>query len=88
VADAMIPAGEAPVLGADRPLGDALTELAESPVGRALVCPGDRLDGMVWITDVARVLDVLSGTGRARPAAPVDAGSVAPEATAMGRGGR
>ena len=60
VADGMLAVGDVPVLSPDRPLSEALTELAQSQLGRGLVCAGDRLEGMVSITDIARVLEVRS----------------------------
>ncbi len=61
VHEAMLPVSEAPVVSADRDLPDAFTDLAQSPVGRALVCAGDRLEGLVSISDVARVLELRLG---------------------------
>ena len=43
----------------------ALAELAESPVGRALVLDGDRLLGLLSITDLARALEVGGSRRRA-----------------------
>jgi len=60
VREAMIPVGETLVMEPARPLADALSDLAGSPVGRALVCSGDRLDGLLSITDVARVVELRS----------------------------
>lgn len=60
VTDGMFAVSDIPVLSSDRALSEALTDLAESQLGRGLVCAGDRLEGMVSITDVVRVLEVRS----------------------------
>ena len=60
VREAMTPVGETLVMEPGRPLADGLSDLAGSPVGRALVCSGDRLDGLLSITDVARVVELRS----------------------------
>jgi Zn-dependent protease len=64
VGEAMVPVGEALVMDPARPLADALGDLAASPVGRALVCSGGRLQGLLSMTDVARLVELRSG---ARP---------------------
>jgi Zn-dependent protease/predicted transcriptional regulator len=58
VADCMIPLENVPVLDADDDLADALAELSESELGRALVLEDDRLVGFLSTTDVARALEV------------------------------
>jgi len=63
VGEAMVRVEDVLVLTVDRPLSEALSELAQSELGRALVCSGDRLEGLVSITDVARVIEIR-GTGR------------------------
>lgn len=62
VRECMLPRSEVPVLTEDDELVDALTELTDGDVGRALVLDGDRLLGLLSITDVSRALE----TGRRR----------------------
>jgi Zn-dependent protease/CBS domain-containing protein len=69
VADCMIPLEDAPVVEEDDELVDALAELSESEVGRALVVDGDRLVGFLSTTDIARALEV----GQLRRRAPTPA---------------
>jgi Zn-dependent protease/predicted transcriptional regulator len=64
VADCMLSGDEVPVLDRDDDLADALAELSESGVGRGLVVDGNRLVGLLSITDVARLLQ--SGSRRRR----------------------
>jgi Zn-dependent protease/CBS domain-containing protein len=61
--DAMIPREDVPTVAEDDDLIDAAGELAESDVARALVLDGDRLVGLLSVTDVARALEVR-GAGR------------------------
>ena len=58
VRDCMIPRDQVPVLSADESAIDALAELSESEVNRGLVLEGDRLAGLLSITDLARALEV------------------------------
>jgi Zn-dependent protease/CBS domain-containing protein len=66
VADRMLSRDEVPVLDADDELVDALAELSERGLGRGLVVDGDRLVGLLSITDLARALE-LDGRRRRRP---------------------
>jgi Zn-dependent protease/CBS domain-containing protein len=56
--DAMIPLEDVPAVAEDDELVDAAGELGESEINRALVLDGDRLVGLLSITDVARALEV------------------------------
>ena len=56
VRDCMLPRDEVPVLSEDDELADALPELAARGINRALVMDGERLVGLLSITDVARLL--------------------------------
>jgi CBS domain-containing protein len=58
VRECMIPLDEAPVLREDESAVDALVDLQESEVSRGLVLDGDRLAGLLSISDVARALEV------------------------------
>jgi Zn-dependent protease/CBS domain-containing protein len=58
VEDCMLPLRRVPVLSPDRPALDALPDLTGSDVRRALVIEGDRLEGILSITDLLRALDV------------------------------
>lgn len=58
VRDCMIPGDEVPLLAEDEPLIDALAELGDSNVGRALVVDNSHLAGMLSIRDVARALEL------------------------------
>jgi len=60
--EAMIPRDRVPAVAEDDELVDAAGELSESDLNRALVLDGDRLVGLLSITDVARALE----TRRAR----------------------
>jgi Zn-dependent protease/CBS domain-containing protein len=63
VRDCMLPLEEVPRLTGDEELFDALGELSEGAVNRGLVlADGNRLEGFISITDLARVLE----TGRPR----------------------
>ena len=66
VRDTMLPRDQVPVLGEDDELIDALGALGESELGRGLVLDGDRLVGLLSITDIARALEV-GGPRGARP---------------------
>jgi Zn-dependent protease len=67
VGDCMLPLERVPVLSPDEELTEALVELGEGDVGRALVLEGDRLVGFLSITDVLRALEI--GALRRRRAA-------------------
>ena len=58
VRDCMIPRDEVPVVDPDEELIEAAEELAENDLHRALVLDGDRLVGLLSITDVARALEM------------------------------
>jgi Zn-dependent protease/predicted transcriptional regulator len=58
VRDCMLDRDSVPVLDEDDQLVDALAELSERGVGRGLVVDGDRLTGLLSITDLARALEV------------------------------
>ncbi|HET7857334.1 MAG TPA: site-2 protease family protein [Gaiellaceae bacterium] len=58
IEDCMLGREQVPSLREDEELVDALEELGESPVGRALVLDGDRLVGLLSMTDVARALQI------------------------------
>jgi CBS domain-containing protein len=58
VRDCMLPLESVPTLDEDDELVDALQQLNESPVQRALVLDGHRLTGFVSISDLARALEV------------------------------
>jgi Zn-dependent protease/CBS domain-containing protein len=55
VSDVMIPRDRVPAVQADAPLDDAVTLLQGFSIQRALVLDGDRLVGLLSITDVARL---------------------------------
>lgn len=58
VRERMLPRGDAPVFDEDDALADALEELSETEINRGLVLDGDRLVGLLSITDLARALEV------------------------------
>ena len=58
VRDCMLPLADVPVVGADEPLLDAAAELGESGVNRGLVLDGERLVGLLSMTDVVRALEM------------------------------
>jgi Zn-dependent protease len=66
--DAAVPIDEAPTISPDDDLAEALMELADTKVERALVLDADRLAGLLSITDVSRLLEIqrlrLSGSPR------------------------
>ncbi len=68
VRDCLVPLSSVPLLREEEPLADAFGELTESPVSRGLVLEGERLVGMLSISDVARVLQTagLGACTRAR----------------------
>jgi Zn-dependent protease/CBS domain-containing protein len=57
VRESMIPREDVPVVHEDDDLLAAAEELSEHPVRRALVFDGDRLVGLLSVTDVARALE-------------------------------
>jgi predicted transcriptional regulator len=76
VRDCMLPLERVAVLSPDDELVDAVAELGESEVGRALVLDGGRLVGFVSITDVMRALEV----GALRRRRGLTPGAAAPRA--------
>ncbi|MBY0396595.1 MAG: site-2 protease family protein, partial [Thermoleophilia bacterium] len=58
VADCMVPTARVAVVAPDDDLTDALALLQESELNRALVLVGDRLVGLLSITDVVRALEL------------------------------
>jgi Zn-dependent protease/CBS domain-containing protein len=58
VRECMLPRDEVPVVRADDELFEAAGELSESEVNRGLVLDGERLVGLLSITDVARALEL------------------------------
>ena len=58
VRDCMLSLEEVPRLDDDDELADALAELTEHPVHRGLVLDGERLQGLLSLTDLARALEV------------------------------
>jgi hypothetical protein len=98
-ADHMITLDRAPTLSPDQPASDALAELARSELGSALVSEGERLVGLVSISDLGRVLELRTAEGKAARAAlaggmalggrPANAGGVRSECfLERSRGGR
>lgn len=65
VRDCMLPLTEVPVLGADDELIDAAGDLQESEVRRGLVLDGERLVGLLSLTDVARAFELRRRLRRA-----------------------
>jgi Zn-dependent protease/CBS domain-containing protein len=70
VRDCMLDRDAVPVLEEDDELVDALAELSQHGVGRGLVLDGDRLAGLVSITDLARALEVSRRSGASRSPVP------------------
>jgi Zn-dependent protease/CBS domain-containing protein len=66
VADCMLPRDAVPVLDAEDELVDALAELSQRGIGRGLVLEGDRLVGLLSMTDLARALEVNGRRRRGR----------------------
>jgi Zn-dependent protease len=64
VSEYMIPRDEVPSVREDDDLVDAAGELAEHPVNRALVLDGNRLVGLLSVTDVARALEMRGARRR------------------------
>jgi len=58
VRDCMLAREDVPVLEQDDELVDALGELSERGVGRGLVVDGERLAGLLSVTDVLRALEI------------------------------
>jgi Zn-dependent protease len=58
VRECMIDRDKVPNLGEDEPAVEALAELSEAGIHRGLVIDGERLAGLVSITDLARALEV------------------------------
>ena len=68
VRDCMIPRDRVPVVKETDDAVDAAAELADGDVNRALVLDGDRLAGLLSVTDVARALQIRRPPGRPIPA--------------------
>ena len=68
VRDCMVPRERVPVVRETDDLIDAAGELAGGDVNRALVLDGDRLVGLLSVTDVARALEIRRLRGRPIPA--------------------
>jgi Zn-dependent protease/CBS domain-containing protein len=68
VRDCMIPRERVPVVKEADDAIDAAAELADGGVSRALVLDGDRLAGLLSVTDVARALQIRRLPGRPIPA--------------------
>jgi Zn-dependent protease len=66
VGDCMIPRDRVPTLDEDEDAVAALAELGESEINRGLVLDGDRLAGLLSISDLARALEVGGPHRRAR----------------------
>lgn len=56
VADFALPLGSVTVLKPETPLGEAAAALGRGTVGRALVLDGERLVGLLSITDLVRAM--------------------------------
>ena len=54
----MLPLEDVPVVGEDEPLIDAAAELGEQGINRGLVLEGERLVGLLSMTDVVRAFEV------------------------------
>jgi Zn-dependent protease/CBS domain-containing protein len=61
VRDRMLPLDRVVVLDAGMDLSEALTELAQNDLGRALVVSDGRLVGLLSITDASRLLELRAG---------------------------
>ena len=68
VRDCMIPRDRVPVVNEMDDAIDAAAELSDGDVNRALVLDGDRLAGLLSVTDVARALQIRRLPGRPIPA--------------------
>lgn len=66
VAEVMVPLEQAQVLDPSLPLEEALRTLAASPLRRGLVMSNSRFEGLLSITDVLRLLELLEGAPLAR----------------------
>ena len=64
VRDCMIPRDRVPVVEETDDLIDAAAELANGDLNRALVLDGDRLVGLLSVTDVARALQIRRQRGK------------------------
>jgi Zn-dependent protease len=69
------PRDEVLVLAPDANLGEATIELVQTELGRALVLDGDRLVGLLSMTDVSRLIELRSGAGMAPPGQPAVGGA-------------
>ena len=58
VEDCMLPLSQVPVLSPNTPVADALAEISDSDVRRALVVDDGRLTGILSITDLMRAIEV------------------------------
>jgi Zn-dependent protease len=67
VRDCMLPVSAVPVVSEADEVTDVLPRLAESGVNRALVLDGDRLRGLLSITDVAHALEIGGPRRRGTP---------------------
>ena len=56
VSDCMLPISETPTVTEDEPLLDAISDMQQGPLDRALVLNGDQVVGLLSITDVGRLL--------------------------------
>jgi Zn-dependent protease/CBS domain-containing protein len=72
VQDCMLTLEQVPILDPDEEAIDALAELQESEVGRGLVLVGDRLAGLLSMTDVARAFE--AAPRRRQPPSPARTG--------------
>lgn len=61
------PLGSVLVLEPGANLGDATIELVQDELGRALVLEGERLIGLLSMTDVSRLIELRTGPGSDRP---------------------
>ncbi len=64
VRDCMVPLEEVPVLSPDEELVEAAGDLSESDLARGLVLEGDRLAGLLSLTDVARAFELRRATSQ------------------------
>ena len=80
VRERMVPTDGALVVDPDANLADVLPELVQTAPRRALVCDGDRLVGLLSITDVARLLEARAPGGNGRLAAGVGGTGSSPTA--------
>jgi Zn-dependent protease/predicted transcriptional regulator len=69
VRDCMLPLEEVPKLSEDEPVAEAVAELDDGGVGRGLVLSGDRLVGLLSVTDVVRALELGALRRRQQPEA-------------------